>query len=225
MLTEPLIEDDDAKELVRVVRTPRTVISTQRVDDLLIEQSVAPRRADALSETIAKRGRSIEVRVELAHVERKWRIEPTLRQVCSCLWKHLSEGIPKNGLRAQPAHFIRKGDVERSFNEVVVQQRNTNFKARRHASAIRILEQIVDEKGSRVDMQKTIALVRQIAILHQSAQPARCRRGATGRPQQGATPFVFEKISPICEALNGISIVAVQKFSDSPQMHTLMRIA
>src|SRR5262249_7134566 len=50
------------------------------------------------------------------------------------------------------------------------------------------------------------------------------RRGATGRPQQGATPFVFEKISPICEALNSISIVAIQKFSDPPQMHALMRI-
>ena len=100
MLTEPLIEDHDAKELVRVVRTPRTVISTQRVDDLPIEQPVAPRRADALSETITKRGRGIEIRVELAHLERKWRIKATLRQLCSCRGEHLREGIPENGLRA-----------------------------------------------------------------------------------------------------------------------------
>jgi hypothetical protein len=36
VLAKPLIEDDDAKELVRVVRTPRTVVSTQCVDDLPI---------------------------------------------------------------------------------------------------------------------------------------------------------------------------------------------
>ena len=62
-----------------------------------------------------------------------------------------------------------------------------------------------------------------------SSIKARTQRVAGAAPlavlQQGATPFVFEEISPIGEALNGISIVAVQKFSDAPQMHALMRIA
>src|SRR5215469_16446457 len=100
MIAEPAVKHDNAKQLVRAVRAPRSMIGTQLVDDLSIKHPTAPRRTDAITETIAKPCRGIEVSVELAHVKCQRRIESVLRQLFSSLGEHLGEGISKNDFSA-----------------------------------------------------------------------------------------------------------------------------